>query len=651
MIASLGILLSVSGAIVPAGQTQAIEVPVTLPSWSCPDGWTTVRFRLGGGVAPHQIWGTGKVSSRSYFDEWLPALFERTLVLEELDLQGETLSWIFTGPQGGFTVGLKAGAVTLTQKFWDSFGFHSITGPKSLTRHPEKAWQESSAAYTGRLGGVTVSLDHCHSLVVRLNGQVVLRQECETDIQRHQLRLSGDTAKVTGSVLSPPPAQTSVRIDTGKRHQTMVGFGGIAIPTAYAELSPAGRRQWWQMVCEYNLLIQREYPMGVRLDEGMTNWDRLDDATPHYYGDNFPNGEVSNWGYLKMVRRLGGKVFFEFWGLPLWARQDWTDEQGKVHKGVANPAVYARAMVSYCKTSMTRVGAPPDIVGVQNEIRQPPAIWHAMTLSLRQGLDEAGFTSVRIHMSDSTTLKEGLSFAGAFKASPAAWAKIDYAAAHMYDYQRCFTEPDRFDELLKEWHGLTADKPFLSTELCVNDNRYQRATYHVALSMGQLYHKNLTLTDAAAICYCWSLLNVVQPSYGATRSLCVPDASIGYRPVASSHQLRVFGAYSRRVREGMVRVEAASAHPDVLATAFVGANETATVIILNRSPRSQEVRVEGLGISLRDAELADPYHANETVARPKPDSVGENAAVVPPGAIVTLSNVPLGVLPSDMAIP
>ncbi len=28
--------------------------------------------------------------------------------------------------------------------------------------------------------------------------------------------------------------------------------------------------------------------LGARLNPAMDNWDRLEDATPHYYGDNFP---------------------------------------------------------------------------------------------------------------------------------------------------------------------------------------------------------------------------------------------------------------------------------------------------------------------------------------------------------------------------
>ena len=117
----------------------------------------------------------------------------------------------------------------------------------------------------------------------------------------------------------------------------------------------------------------------------------------------------------------------------------------------------------------------------------------------------------------------------------------------------------------------SGDKPFLAVELCVNNGEFQTRAYRVAFAMGQLYHKVLTQLDACGMMYCWTLLNVVQPSYGWTRTLLVPDPEHGMKPVASSHQLRIFGAYTRRVRAGMKRVKAASSNPHVLATAFRGA--------------------------------------------------------------------------------
>ncbi|MBN1343998.1 MAG: hypothetical protein JXQ73_15040 [Phycisphaerae bacterium] len=633
---------------VAASVSGASAVGSTLPEWSAPEGWTATPFRVGAGGKAMHIWGGATTSGLFFGEELLPALFERTLVLETLDLKEGGLSWIFTGDRGGFTVEVDGKGVRLTQRFYDSFGLTDLEGEKvRAKRHPERRWFESSVTHDGALRSVGVVLDHKLGLAVRLNGKELLHQECALDVHRHQLRLTGKGGTVVGRILSPPPAEAVVRIDAGKRYQTMMGFGGIATPTAYAELSAEGKRRWWGLVCEYNLLIQREYPIGTRLDEQMTNWDTLADATPHYYGDNFPNGEISDFAYIKTLRRLGGKVFFEFWDLPHWAKQDWKDGSGKVHKGVANPEVHAKAMVNYCRTSKERAGAPPDVVGIQNEVTQPAEIWHEMTLSLRRALDEAGFGAVRIHMSDHGHLRGGIDRAKAFKESAEAWGKIDYSATHMYDYQSRFTDPDKYDELLVTWHDLTKERPFLSTELCINSGRYQRTSYRIALVMGELYHKNLTLVDAIAICYCWTLLNVEQPTYGWSRTLCVPDRLHGFVPAASSHQLRVFGAYSRRIREGMTRVGAASSSEDLLATAFVGGDGARTIVLLNRSTVPRRVRLEGVDGAPREMERVDPYHENAVCAG---EGVDGGGVVVAPGAIVTLSDVAVGRLPAGFEI-
>ncbi|HPA16255.1 MAG TPA: hypothetical protein PLU30_00810 [Verrucomicrobiae bacterium] len=602
-----------------AGAPDAVATVVELPSWRMPDGVEATPFELGQASTGFRIWGGG-TGARHYFEGLLPAVFERTLILEKLDGDA-ALTWIFTGERGGFTITAKSGRVELAQRFYDSPAFNDIAGVKP-SRHPEWKAPATAVGYRGALRAMTVTLDHRLGLGLALNGREVLRRTCWLDVSRHQLRLDGK-GDVRGALLQPRAEPVSIRIDPAVRHQTMIGFGGIATPTAYAQLSDEGCRRWWQLVCEYNLLIQREYPNGQRLNEAMDNWDRLTDATPHYYGDNFPNGEISDFAYIKKLRGLGGKVWFEFWALPQWVGDD-------VEK-------YAAAMVHYCQVSHEKVGAPPEIVGIQNEVPQSTERWHRMTIALRRGLDAAGFASVRIHMSDDGTLAGGIKRAAAFRANPDAWAAIDFAATHMYDYQKHFADPDGFDATLATWKEAVGDKPFLSTELCVNDARYQLPCYRVALLMGELYHKNLVMADAAAICYCWTLLNVEQPSYGWTRALCVPDPALGFLPTASSHQLRVFGAYSRRVHEGMVRVDAISSSPDLLVTAFQGRQGQKTLVALNRATRPMALDIHWPGARFTDVETADPFQPNTI----RPFDAG-NSPSVAPGAIVTLTSEPLG---------
>lgn len=606
----------------PARANGAPADEIELPAWQTPGRVDAVPFAIGAGAPGFAIWGGG-AGQRHYFAERLPALFERTLLLESLGADAE-LAWMFTGPHGGFTVTVRPQQVELVQRYYDSPALNEVAGGKP-PRHPEWKTPVAALAFRGRLQAVTVVLDHKLGLSVALNGRETLRQTCWLDVSRHQLRLAGNDG-VAGKLLVPQAAPAGVRIDPARRHQTMVGFGGITTPTAYAQLSAEGKRRWWQLVCEHNLLIQREYPNGQRLNPAMDNWDRLADATPHYYGDNFPNGEISDFSYNRTLRALGGKVWFEFWALPPWVGTD-ADK-------------YADTMARYCQVSREKAGAPPDVVGIQNEVQQTAEQWRAMTLALRRKLDQAGFASVRIHMSDDGSLAGGIRRAEAFRRWPEVWRAIDYSATHMYDYQKHFTDPDGFDSTLLRWKEVAGNKPFLSTELCINDSRYQLPSYRIALLMGQLYHKNLVITDAAAICYCWTLLNVEQPSYGWTRSLCVPDAENGFLPKASSHQLRVLGAYSRRIREGMTRVEAVSSSGDLLASAFEGPEGRRTVVLLNRSNQPIAATIAWPGGRLAQMEVADPYWPN--AIRPAPAA---GPLRIEPGSIVTVTSTPLGQLP------
>lgn len=601
----------------------------SLPEWQFPANVRQTAFEIGEGKGEFHAWGRGR-DLRIFFHEFLPALFERTIVLDKFD-PGTELLWIFTGQHGGFTVTIDSNEVSLYQRYYDSFAFNLIN--KSTSRHPEWQTAPMKAGYEGSLKAVTITMDHKLGLSVALNGGTVLHQECLFDLSRHQLRLTDGKGSVQGRMLDPAPEFATVRIEPAARHQTMMGFGGIAIPTAYAQLSDEGKDRWWKLVAEYNLLIQREYPIGQGLNRRMDNWDVLEDATPHYYGDNFPNGEISNFNYIRKIRTLGGKVWFEFWALPPWVGSD-------VEK-------YAEAMVRYCQVSKEKAGAPPDVVGIQNEVNQSASMFHKMTLSLRRRLDEAGFKLVRIHMSDSGSLSGGIERAQKFLVSEQAWATVDYSATHMYDYQSFFTNPDGYDSRLKKWKELTGNKPFLSTELCINNGKYQWPTYRLALTMGQLYHKNLVLTDAVAICYCWTLLNVEQPSYGATRSLCVPDRAHGFVPVASSYQLRVFGAYSRRIREGMIRVGTETDADDLLVSAFAGEGGTGTVVILNRSIKPRRLHILWPNIQFTQGEWVDPYYENDVRKAPAARTDGSTEVTIAPGALVTLTNVPLGSVKSN----
>ena len=601
------------------------------------------RFELPGAPSPRTRWVV-TWSPRKYFSDWLPALFERTIEIDQWSGEKPQLQWIFTGPSGGFTVEAGGGRVRLAVRYYDSLGLGKVPPVAERPgRHPEGLWEESSVEFGGELKAITVVADHRLNLSVLLNGREALSSRAPLDVNRHQLAFTGGNGAAHGRLLPPKVSAAAVDVDDEVQFQTMIGWGGTTTPPAFAEFSQEGRREWWRMLAEYNLLLHREYPTGAMLNAEMTNWDRPQDASPHYYGDNFANCETSDFEYIRRVRRLGGKVIFEFWELPPWAKA--RDAEGKLTEA-PEIAPYVKAMVRYCQVAREKTGGAPEIVGIQNEVTQSAEDWKKMAPALRQGLDAAGFGATKIHMHNAAVSTAGVVAAKAFSKDGAVWKTIDYAASNLYDYQSFFRDPDGYDARLADLREASAGKSFLAVELCVNSGEFQTRAYRVAFAMGQLYHKLLTQMNACAAMYCWTLLNVEQPTYGWTRTLFVPDAEHGMKPVASSHQLRIFGAYTRRVREGMKRVKAASSHPHVMATAFTGAGGRKTLILLNRSTETQKVEVRWKGAEFGWRETASPREENSVEAMTRTD--GRREVEVPPGAIVTLTNVELGKAGVDM---
>jgi len=590
-------------------------------------------FASDGPVGPG--WSRPDEVARTYFQERLPALFRRTIQLDDAVPAHTKLSWIFTGPHAGFTLELTSSKVRLLQRYYDSTGLYSGQG-----NFPEKVVRDEEQQYIGEPRTLTVVLDSHLSIQVLLNGQVILKQACVFDVTRHQLMFSGPRNQhllLSGALLKSPSEMGSITVNSGNVHQTMIGFGGSpSIPT-YAELSDEGKKQYWEILRRYNLLLDREYPMGAQLKPDLSNMENLSDATPHYYGDNFPNGEVSSFEYSKHALALGGEVIYEMWALPGWATQAYAptgkpfiDAWGRPVKTAAKPEEYARIVVGYCRLAKEQTGRAPAIVGIQNEVEQPPEVFTAMAVTLRRELDKAGFQSVKIHMADASFMYMGVDRTRELKKDVVGWKAIDYTASHEYDWQEFLANPDMFDDRLRAMNEARGKKPFLATEICINDPHYQEASYRIAFNVAQLYQKNLTELDAAALMYCWLLLDVEQPSFGASRSLLVPDRRRGEIPVASSFELRVLGAFSRHVLKGMRRVDAEPSDADLLAAAFEDGAK-ATLVVLNRSTEPQQLKVQWPGKQWREMERTNFYSENETT------SSLPSELIVQPGEIVTLS--------------
>ncbi|MHB1022247.1 MAG: glycoside hydrolase [Acidobacteriaceae bacterium] len=622
----------------PQANTAFAQAAVVLPDTppSAAPIQQSFHFASDGPIGPG--WSRPDEIARVYFKEDLPALFRRTLTLKEPIPHGGKLSWIFTGPRAGFTVELTASKVRLFQRYYDSFGLYSGQG-----NYPQKTVRDSEQQFVGHVQTLTVIVDSHLSVRVLVNGRTLIEQSCVFDVTRHQLMFSAPRTVhdvLDGALLQEKPLDATVRLDPQEKYQTMLGFGGSPSIPAYDELSAAGKQQYWQLIRRYNLLLDREYPMGTQLKPDLSNLQNLADATPHYYGDNFPNGEVSSFDYNRHILDLGGSVIYELWALPNWATQSYNnptdktvDAWGKVVRKAAKPDEYARLVVTYCKLAKEHTGKAPAIVGIQNEVEEPTAVFDQMVLTLRRELDKAGFTSTKIHMADASFLYMGIDRARALQKDPAVWKDIDFTAAHQYDYQEFFANPDLYDARLRAMHAASAGKPFLATEICINDPHYQEPSYRIALNTAQLYHKNLTELDAEAILYCWLLLDVEQPSFGASRALLVPDRMNGSVPVASSFQLRVFGAYSRHILKGMTRIGATSSNPDLLVSAYSNGKEK-TLVLLNRSISALQVRIPKTGTPWKQIEHTSPYAENLPTSAPEDLS----SLKVLPGEIVTLSS-------------
>jgi O-glycosyl hydrolase len=565
---------------------------------------------------------------RFFFPERLPAFFSRTISWEEPLPRGTRLNWIFTGKEGGFTVEISPTLIRVYQRFYDSYGLID-----SHATNPERIVEETVAALPTDVHSATVVLDARLSLTVLVNGMQVIQQNCVLDVSRHQLLFQAPRSRhivLNGTLLPTQAKNTAISVDASHRHQTIYGFGGSPSIPAYLGLSERGKMLYWQILRRYNLLIDREYPMGTKLLPDMSNLDNPADAKPHYYGDDFPNGELSNFAYNAKTVQLGGSVIYEQWALPTWETKEYTGPDGKEHGDAANPAEWARAMVTYARMEKENTGRAPDVIGIQNEVQQPREITFEMIRTLRRELDLAGFKEVKIHMPDASYAALGVDVANALRSQPDVWSEIDIAASHEYDYQDRFTDPDSFDDELKALRTANGEKPFLATEIAINNVRLQSDSYRVAFNVGQLYHKNMTILDAIGLAYCWLILDVEQPNFGATRSLLVPDRYHGDIPIASGYQLRVLGAYSRHLPQGMVRLDAGSTDSDLLVSAYEGREGMRTLIVTNRSTSPQRLDVLWPGTVWKEMERVSQYSENES--EPLPAEL-----IIQPGEIITFS--------------
>lgn len=580
------------------------------------------------------IWGAGNKIPGVYFDELLPAFFERKLTFNQANFKTSKFKWVFTGRNGGVTITVSADSIEMVQRYYDSFGFNKLKDQKIIAnRYSQSEFAVFKTSLKGELvNSITLQVNHGLGLKLLLNDRPINEQICQIDLSRHQLQIEGVKVNICGKLQLPATSDAIINIDPNKKYQEILGFGGITSLVAYNMLSEDGKNQWWNFLKEYNILIQREYPIGKKLKSDYSNWDNLEDATPHYYGDNFPNGEISDFAYNKKIQDNGGIVVFEFWQFPEWVYNKEQANEKKIDN-IPDYDKYTEAIINYCNTAKQKTGKAPAIIGIQNEVVQSEEVWHQLTLHLRKALDNNGYKDVKIHMYNSSNLNTGISALKAFTSDQKVWDDIDYTSSNLYDNQKYFTNPDGFDKVIQAWNVVIDKqpvKPFLSVEMCVNDNKYQSGSYGIAFLMGELYHKNMVNLNATALMYCWLLINNVQPSFSASRSLFEVNESDNNLPKPSSYQLRVFGAFSRHILKGFQRTEATSSDSDLLVSSYSKGKDV-TVILLNRGTAPKKINVTAIRKNISMMEVVSPYYENRI------SKISEQKELIlQPGSIVTL---------------
>lgn len=569
----------------------------------------------------YRIWGW-KSQEKHYFYEWLPAFFERTLTVSLLE-DDACLKWLFTGPRGRVEVILQNNSIGLCQYYTDSYALYPAPPEKytnAIYTHPERIWMEEHRSLD-EISEITVVCDRTQRFCVCINGKIVLEQRCSLELTRHQLWLTGTDVQVEGEMFGTDYTKACFQTNETEM-QIMEGFGGIASTLSYQMLSEKGKERWFQYLKEYNLLIQREYPNRGAGHNNEILWDNVEEAVPHYYGNNFPVGEVSDFEYNTKIYEIGGTVWFEFWFYP-----DFVYDDGKL-----NPDRLIAQILDYCKTAKKKTGKAPSIVGIQNERCESAEMLEKLVPELRKALDENGFASIKLAMCNASYLFEGKEYLRRFQSSDATWNSIDFSASNEYDYQDHLYTMEEFIPTMKEFKKMAKGKPFLSTELAINRQQFQEDSYRNAFNAGQLFHYNLTELDATAICYCWTLMDVTESSYGFTRTLFTVDSTHGFVPVPSGYILRVFGAFSRHITVGMKRIGMSTNHKDILCSGYKGTTGEETYVFLNQGNLPCKLELENLMKNNKEwsGEICDQYHENDTV------ELKDSSYLLQPGAIFTL---------------
>ena len=188
---------------------------------------------------------------------------------------------------------------------------------------------------------------------------------------------------------------------------------------------------------------------------------------------------------------------------------------------------------------------------------------------------------------------------------------------------------------------LTSERPVWETEWSTFeswDPAWDDGTDASGLSWADRIYTALTAADVGAFLYWWG--TTTYKENGDNEGLVILGTSSD--PTAGAYQasgrLWAFGAFSRFVRPGAVRLAATSSDPDLDAVAFRNAQQTVLVLV-NNNTSDEQVQVSLPRAGFSGLTSAQPYLTdssdNGTAQPAVPITNGSFSTTVPAGAVVS----------------
>ncbi len=439
--------------------------------------------------------------------------------------------------------------------------------------------------------------------------------------RRIVLGASGTTALIAlivgGSLVSPAaqsPASAdpaiSIRLDPGLQFQTVNGFGvsmvdqvagTSGLPYNLNSLTSANRSAVEDLlfsptagiglnIMRLELGAGETYPTGSTPVNDFTiepTGPSTSSGTPTYTWDHSADGQVQ---IAKDARARGvSTLYADAWSAPAFMKSN-NNVYGGTLCGFSSCSsgdwqqAYANYLTKYVQDYASE-GVTLDYVSPFNEPQDAPP-WQSMQASptqlagfvatLKSTLTSAGL-STKIASSDVSNADSADSYQQAIEANSAASAAQSVNSFHTYAGTAAASPT-----------ALLAGKPSWQSEFtCVGD------TWNTAYSTGDCDGEHWAQTIYTA------MNNGVNAYLGWTGAWSHTDNEDLIRITGSSSyqvssRLWAMGNYSRYVKAGAVRYEAASSSSSVLSTAYKNPDGTSAVVVTNTSSSPQSLTLTGL---------------------------------------------------------